>query len=103
MVGDGSLVTSVAVMAQVPTRNHSVSSILTECTYVLVGTFSTLMSGRRERELAAFDENRPTMENNASTYPREGTTPVTMAYPEAGKCLYAHIDRAQAVGPHGQR
>ena len=61
--------------------------------HILVGTFSCIKIDprkARERELAAFDENRravgmltPMRDKNGGTYRGgEGTTPVTTACPE---------------------
>ena len=67
-------------------------SVLTECTYILVGTCIKIdWRKARERELATFVENRravgitlnPLRDKNGGTYRgREGTTPVTTACPE---------------------
>ena len=49
------------ILVPAPAKINFVSLILTECTYVLVGTFSCIKIDQRkarERELATFDEDR---------------------------------------------
>ena len=76
-----------------PTKINFASSILTEYTYVLVGTFSCTKDDQRkarERELASFDENRravgtlnPMRVKNEGTYRGgKGTAPLTTACQE---------------------
>ena len=68
---------------------YSIHIHITECAYVLVGTFSCIKKAR-ERELATFDENRRAVgmltlcaiEIEGTYRGEEGTTPVTTACPE---------------------